>query len=344
MEIGIKEKKILDTLQREIPPCTTPFTETAESLGMEEDEFLKIIRSLKEKGIIRFLGPIFDPPSLGYNSTLCAISVPENIEEAAVEFINSHPGVTHNYKRTSHYNMWFTLTLPPEHSTKEHLNAISRALGDVPSIHLPAQEVFKIGVVLSMEDGKNFRTKTGITSSSQNRKKSTNLSYDERKAVIALQHGLPLCSRPFAELAEKYKLDERFLISSLKNFLEQGIARRCAAVLRPHRAGYKINAMLVWNMPDDDARSAGRALAEMKCVTHCYLRARDKDWRYNLYAMTHFKTEDELEQFTKKMCSSLGMGAPEILKTVKEWKKTRIEFFVHDFDSILQRISAGKIN
>jgi hypothetical protein len=58
-----------------------------------------------------------------------------------------------------------------------------------------------------------------------------------------------------------------------------------------HRAlGYRANAMVVWDVPDDRVDDCGRRLAALAFVTLSYRRPRRlPDWPYNLFAMIHGK-------------------------------------------------------
>ena len=63
--------------------------------------------------IIREITPIFDTRALGYSSMLVAAKVDPEHPHRAAKFINTHPGVTHNYLRNHDFNLWFTLATEP---------------------------------------------------------------------------------------------------------------------------------------------------------------------------------------------------------------------------------------
>ena len=67
---------------------------------------------LVDKGIIRRIGANFQSAKIGFKSTLCAASVPEDRLEAFTRAVNDHPGVTHNYLRDHPINIWFTMIGP----------------------------------------------------------------------------------------------------------------------------------------------------------------------------------------------------------------------------------------
>src|SRR5512136_179296 len=99
------DKKILNIIQKDFPVVAEPFKAVAEKLGLGEDDVLKRIKNLKDKGIIRRIGAVFDSKKMGFVSTLCAARVPEERLKAFVDVVNSYAGVTHNYRRSHEYNV-----------------------------------------------------------------------------------------------------------------------------------------------------------------------------------------------------------------------------------------------
>ena len=104
------DKKLLDIVQDGFPLTSEPYREIASLLGVSEQDVIPRLKRLKDEGIIRRIGAIFDSKKLGYCSTLCAMKVPDQrIDEVAL-IINEYNGVTHNYLRNHEYNVWFTIT------------------------------------------------------------------------------------------------------------------------------------------------------------------------------------------------------------------------------------------
>ncbi len=62
-----------------------------------------------------------------------------------MEVVNRYPGVTHNYLRRHHFNVWFTLIAESPERLEQILAEISGASG-VEVLSLPAEEIFKIKV------------------------------------------------------------------------------------------------------------------------------------------------------------------------------------------------------
>jgi len=138
------DRKLLNLIQEDFPITEAPFAEVAAQLGIGEDEVLKRIESLKEEGVIRRIGAVFDLRKLGFASTLCAARVPEGEVRGFVEAVNASSGVTHNYRRDDEYNVWFTLIAAGEEELAAALAGIKRETGIDDILSLRATRTFKI--------------------------------------------------------------------------------------------------------------------------------------------------------------------------------------------------------
>jgi DNA-binding Lrp family transcriptional regulator len=78
------------------------------------------------------------------------------------------------------------------------------------------------------------------------------------------------------------------VLGRIGRWLEEGAIKRFGVVVRHHELGFRANAMLVHDIPDERVSDIGRALAEEPAVTLCYRRPRRlPDWPYNLFCMIH---------------------------------------------------------
>jgi DNA-binding Lrp family transcriptional regulator len=143
-QLDTTDKMILNRIQSDFPITKNPFDAIARELNLSEADVLRRLTSLKEKGIIRRIGGNFVPEKLGFVSTLCAASVPEDKVEMFAETVNSFPGVTHNYLRENDFNVWFTFIAPSMDAIEKNLADISRKTGVKGILNLPATRVFKI--------------------------------------------------------------------------------------------------------------------------------------------------------------------------------------------------------
>jgi siroheme decarboxylase len=138
------DKKILNILQKEFPLAEQPFLIVAERCGISEDEALARIQKMKDKGIIRRIGAVFDGKKLGRVSTLCAARVPEDKIDSFVQIVNANKGVTHNYRRNHEYNIWFTATAATAEELAVFLQSVKKKTGVTDILDMRAVRTFKI--------------------------------------------------------------------------------------------------------------------------------------------------------------------------------------------------------
>lgn len=149
----------------------------------------------------------------------------------------------------------------------------------------------------------------------------------QRQIIRFLQKDIPLKPHPYADLAGSLGLTEKEVLVRIKQMLDSGQIRRMGAVLRHQRAGFKVNAMAAWKVDERDADRAGQALAAFPAVSHCYLRDVPPDFGYNLFAMVHARTEDELNKTLEKMSSAAGLYDYQVLRSKEELKKVSMSYF-----------------
>jgi DNA-binding Lrp family transcriptional regulator len=147
----------------------------------------------------------------------------------------------------------------------------------------------------------------------------------DRRIVVATQAGLPLVPRPFAAVAAEVGIEEADVIERLRRMAERGALRRIAAVPNHYALGYVANGMSVWDVDDGQVGKLGPAVGALPFVTHCYLRPRRLPvWPYNLFAMIHGKSRDEVEAGVREVANLLGEAARihDVLYSVRILKKT----------------------
>jgi DNA-binding Lrp family transcriptional regulator len=146
----------------------------------------------------------------------------------------------------------------------------------------------------------------------------------DRRLIAALSEGLPLVPQPYAALAEEVGLSEGDVIDALKDLLEDGVIRRFGVVVRHHELGYRANAMVVWDVADEEIGDAGRRLAALPFVTLCYRRPRRLPaWPYNLFCMIHGRDRREVEDLIERAAreADLGTAPREVLFSRRRFKQ-----------------------
>jgi DNA-binding Lrp family transcriptional regulator len=142
--------RILDLIQTDFPLASRPYAVIGERCGLGEEEAFRRVRALRERGLIRRLGAVFDSGRLGYVGALCAAKVPPDMLATFTAEVNSHAGVTHNYLRRHAYNVWFTCTAPSPEALGEIIDGLARRTG-IAVARFPAERMYKIKVDFRME-------------------------------------------------------------------------------------------------------------------------------------------------------------------------------------------------
>jgi siroheme decarboxylase len=144
-----KDREILNILQKDFPLEAEPFKAVGKEVGLPEGEVLRRVRRLREEGVIRRIGAVFNPGKLGFASTLCAARVPESRAAAFVAAVNACPGVTHHYRRDHEYNYWFTFIAPSGEALESALAEIREKTG-VEIRSLRATVTYKIDATFEL--------------------------------------------------------------------------------------------------------------------------------------------------------------------------------------------------
>ena len=138
------DKKILNILQKEFPLEEHPFFIVGERCAISEDETIRRVQKMKDEGIIRRIGAVFDGAKLGRVSTLCAARVPEEKIDEFVKVVNANKNVTHNYQRDNEYNIWFTVSAENAKELEKFLTEVKEKTGVTDILDMRAVRTFKI--------------------------------------------------------------------------------------------------------------------------------------------------------------------------------------------------------
>lgn len=323
------DKKLVNTMQWKFPVVSRPWQTLAEEVGTTEADVLQRIARLREIGVVRQISPIFDTRKLGYKSSLVAVrAAPERLEEAAA-IVNSHPGVSHNYRRDHYFNMWFTIAVPPEQDLETEVKRLTDRAGVEKVRMLPTLKMYKIAVKLDME-----QDETKVGKETQQYVKADELrplTERDKELIRVTQDDLPLVEEPFKLLAQQAGISEQELFAWFDEMQRMNYLRRVAAILRHQKAGFTDNGMITWKVPEDKVDDAGRIAAAYSTVSHCYRRPVYEDWPYNFFSMVHARSRENAQEIARQIAEELRpLGVTEyvILFSTKEFKKDRVRYFV----------------
>lgn len=147
----------------------------------------------------------------------------------------------------------------------------------------------------------------------------------ELRLIRATQAGLPLVPRPYELIGASIGLTGEQVRQRLQSMLDRGIIRRIGAVPNHYRLGFTANGMSVWDVADDRVDALGELIGRLPGVSHCYRRPRHlPQWRYNLFAMLHGRSREEVMRQSLEIQHLLGTActAHDVLFSTEILKKT----------------------
>lgn len=151
------------------------------------------------------------------------------------------------------------------------------------------------------------------------------LDATDRRIIETLQAGLPLVPAPYAQVAKELDLTEQALTQRLQRMKDNGTIRRIAAAPNHYKLGMVANGMTVWDVNDAQIVTLGAQIGALPFVSHSYERPRALPlWPYNLFAMVHGATKDEVEAKRAEIKAILGdaLRGCDILYSTRILKKT----------------------
>ena len=324
------EQNLLAIIQDAFPLEERPYLVLAEQLGSDEQSVFAAVENLRQSGIIRRIGGVYDSKALGFISRLCAGKVPSTVSgaaddsalEAFAEVINQIPAITHNYLRSHEYNVWFTVIAQSEAEIQKIVDEVC-ANTELHDVHiLSATEKFKINTVMKGAGAPANRIGDEKRHCEPKAKQSPAhfLSANDRARIRIACTDIPHTLTPFKDWS--VSCDE------LRDDIAQKRMRRFGAILRHQEAGFAFNAMVCFAELDKNPNnSAGAILAQKPFISHCYERPSFEGFPYTLYAMMHAQSAEELDRNIKEAAKSIGNPDYVVLHSVRELKKTSYRFF-----------------
>lgn len=326
-DIDSLDAALINRLQAGIDVCAAPFRPIAAELGLDESGVLRRLERLLTEGVLSRFGPMVDVEALGGVFTLVAAEVPEDRFDEVAARVNAHPEIAHNYRRAHRLNLWFVSATETSEQSETFLDALETEIA-LPLVRLPKLEEYHLGLHLDARPpGAGPRRGAALRAprAAHGAKSQQPLDALERRIVEAAQAGLPLAPDPFAELAQRLEWPAELVRARCAALLARGVFRRIAAVPNHYRLGYRANGMSVWDVDDARVSGLGHRVGALDCVSHCYRRPRrGAIWPYNLFAMLHARTRDEIETQRGEIRRLLGDAcrADDVLYSTAILKKT----------------------
>ena len=100
----------------------------------------------------------------------------------------------------------------------------------------------------------------------------------DKDLLNLLQGNLPVCSHPFAKLAEELGTDEQTVLTRLQQLKQQGYLRRIGTFFNSNKLGYK-GTLVALRVEPDKIETVAEAINRYPGATHNY----EREGRYNLW-------------------------------------------------------------
>ncbi len=314
------QKHLCTLLQQGIPVCDEPFTEIANDLGVTSQQVLDNIRQLKESGIIRRFRAILNHRTLGKASTLVTAHVPQDKLKDVTESVNALSGVSHNYLREHFYNLWFTLQAQTANEIETILSDLQKHFG-IDFHSMPVLRTFKLSVYFNVSGKEHI---SNNKTSAKPKSSKVSLNEDEKYILSSLQKEIEITDKPFSFLASE-KLSNDDILKIIQQLIDKGVIRRIAAVIDYNEVGFTSNVMFACEVPQDRIAKTGEKLAGLTIVSHCYERKTFDGWPYNLFAMLHAQSMNEIKRQVKEFTKAEKINSYQLLPTKTELKKEPVQ-------------------
>jgi DNA-binding Lrp family transcriptional regulator len=150
--------------------------------------------------------------------------------------------------------------------------------------------------------------------------------------IGAIQEGLPLVSRPYAVIGESIGMSEQEVMDRLEALRASGVIKRMGIIVRHRELGYRANAMVVWDVADEQVAELGHQFSQFDFVTLCYQRPRRlPEWPYNLFCMIHGQDHRAVHANIQRLIDECGVkNIPHAVLFSRRRFKQRGAIYVHE--------------
>jgi DNA-binding Lrp family transcriptional regulator len=311
------DKRLCNELQIGLPIAERPFAIIARILKSNEAKVLKCTKALVKLGVIRRLGVSINWRAIGKASTLVAAHIEQEDLKKVISVVNKLKGVSHNYLREHHYNLWFTLRADSQKDIETILKKLSKRFGTAFNT-LPVLRVFKLDARFdATSDGRRLLT---VRCRCPLNAERCSLSVIDKQILKGLQKGLKVVRRPFYFISDdEFEIYDGLL--HIAGMVQDGIINRLGAMVNHNKLGFTANTMFACEAKKSRAIETGEKLAALGIVSHCYERKKFKGWPYNIFAMMHGSNMGDIRKAVDGFVKKEGIDSFAVLPTAEKLKK-----------------------
>ncbi len=143
----------------------------------------------------------------------------------------------------------------------------------------------------------------------------TELTTFDKALLNLLQGNLPVCSRPFAELAAQLGTDEVTVLTRLRWLKQAGYLRRIGTFFNSARLGY-VGTLVALRVDEDHMQTVAEAVNQYVGATHNY----EREGEYNLWFTLLTQTPEQERTILREVRALPGVHGMMNLKSRKKYK------------------------
>ena len=131
---------------------------------------------------------------------------------------------------------------------------------------------------------------------------SLRLTKFQKQLCNTLQDGLPICPRPFDDIAKFLNTDEQTVLQQTSELKKTGVIRRIGALIN-YRALGIISTLVAAHIPKRLLPTVTESVSSLPSVSHNYLRSH----RYNLWFTLQASRAEEIELTLSSLSERFGL-------------------------------------
>lgn len=141
------------------------------------------------------------------------------------------------------------------------------------------------------------------------------LNEQERKLLNLVQREIPLCQRPFAEIARQLGMGEELVLQRLADLKARGYIRRIGPFFDSSRLGYS-GTLVALEVEPDRLPAVAEAINAYPGVTHNY----EREGVWNLWLTLLTPNDDVQDRILREIGSLPGVNRMINLPAIKKYK------------------------
>lgn len=141
------------------------------------------------------------------------------------------------------------------------------------------------------------------------------LSTFDKSLLNLLQGNIPICSRPFAAMAEELDTDEETVISRIRELKAAGYLRRIGTFFNSNSLGYS-GTLVALEVEPSELEPVAKAVNRYPEATHNY----EREGRYNLWFTLLTRDSEQESNILAEIGALRGVGKMLSLKSNRKYK------------------------